>query len=231
MTPDFSESCVQLETLIVTTKFLISCKFPASYNNIFNSKQTEILLNKGYGSTHRACNIDRTMVSNPIYGAGQVYDSIDPQSGSLNGSPTQIMPKYSRTYSPNCNVESSLDTVQRTHETMQIIYPTACEKVSTPLSNIYSISGETVDNTKSVHSPTTVPDLPPINNTVLKKSRKDRNKLHLTLPGVPSSHVRSQDIGFRESCHDSMKSEENQYVEMSHTGTLGQQAIQPVLAM
>ena len=58
---------------------------------------------------------------------------------------------------------------------------------------------------------------------------KDRNKLHLTLPGVPShlDYDRSQDIRVpsQGGCE---KSEEGQYVEMSQTGTLSQQIIQPV---
>ena len=81
------------------------------------------------------------MVPNPIYGADQVYDSIDPQSESLNKSPAQLMPRYS--YSPSRDVESSLDTIQRTQETFQMTYST-CEGVSAPLSNVYSIPGEVV---------------------------------------------------------------------------------------
>jgi hypothetical protein len=63
----------------------------------------------------------------------------------------------------------------------------------------------------------------------MKKCEKDRNKLHLTLPGVPSplgydKRQQPDDIR-RDSCE---KSEESQYVEMRHTGTLSQKVIQPV---
>ena len=63
--------------------------------------------------------------------------------------------------------------------------------------------------------------------TGMKKCEKDRNKLHLTLPGVPSpqGYVRGQDDIRQEGCE---KSEESQYVHMRQTGMLSQQAIQPV---
>ena len=63
----------------------------------------------------------------------------------------------------------------------------------------------------------------------MKKCEKDRNKLHLTLPGVPSplGYGRRQD-DIRQEGGGGEKSEESQYVEMKQTGMLSQQAIQPV---
>ena len=61
----------------------------------------------------------------------------------------------------------------------------------------------------------------------MKNYEKDRNKLHLTLPGVPSplGYGRGQDDIRHEGGE---KPEESQYVHMRQTGMLSQQAIQPV---
>ena len=72
-----------------------------------------------------------------------------------------------------------------------------------------------------------------MSNTGLKGYKKDRNKLHLTLPGVPSplSYDKSQEdtcLSVHAGCD---KSEESQYVEMKQSGTISQQVIQPVIVM
>ena len=83
---------------------------------------------KGNTSLSDGRNINRSMVPNPMYDCGQVYDTIDHHLESVNdASRVKTTPRYSN--SPNHNM-SSLDRAPCTQETIQMTYPAACVDMS-----------------------------------------------------------------------------------------------------
>jgi hypothetical protein len=83
---------------------------------------------KGNSSQSNGRSINQSMVPNPMYDCGQVYDTIDHHLESQHdASHAKTRPRYAN--SPNHNT-SSLDRAPRTQETIQMTYPAACIDMS-----------------------------------------------------------------------------------------------------
>ena len=143
------------------------------------------------------------MVPNPIYDCGQIYDSISPPSDhetqTNTGQSVQLTtPRYS--YFPGRNLD-------------------ICTGMPNSLICKYEGGSKLVSRSKAASS------LPSVSNATSKKTNKDRNKLHLILPGLPPSNDKLQVA--HNIMQDTDISEEGQYIEMNQTGMHRQQVRHP----